>query len=127
MKAWFEEARFDIFAECDVYCEDGSYLYVENEPFNYNGDYTCCVYQQGRNLDGTMFYIRGEHCPADNNYIMSLDKAPWNVARDIIERDLAELQAYEYDNGNVENSEIIEDARCSLMEDAKEDEIFIFW
>lgn len=44
MKAWYEEARFNIFTECDVFIEDGNYLYIENEPFNYNGDYICRLY-----------------------------------------------------------------------------------
>ena len=39
MTAWYESARFDVFCDCDVYIEDGNYIYVENQPLNYRGDY----------------------------------------------------------------------------------------
>lgn len=102
MTAWHETARFRIFTDIDVYCEDGNYLLVENQPFNYHGDYVCCDYQQGRNLDGTMFYMQGEHCGADNEYIVKLQKAPWDVARNVILLSLESWIKYEeqftYDN-----------------------------
>lgn len=135
MTAWHETARFRIFTDCDVFVEDGGhYLYVENQAFNHHGDYICCEYQQGRNLDGTMFYMQGEHCGADNEYIMQLQKAPWNIARDVIERNLADWQKheeeYEEDNsmeeehGDILNSILIQDARDCLMRSAVESEKF---
>ena len=59
-KAWHDSARFRIFSECDVYMEGSSYLYVENQPFDYNGFYVCFDYQQGRNLDGSKCLTSGE-------------------------------------------------------------------
>lgn len=131
MTAWHEEARFDVFCECDVFIEDGHYLYVENQPFDYNGNYICCDYQQGRNADNTMFYMKGEHSGASNDYIMSLRKAPWKVARDVIEKELKDMERIEaeLDNDRDEddrNAPIIEDARRCLMEYATENEVFSY-
>lgn len=131
-KAWHKTARFDIFTDTDVYCEDGNYLLVENQAFNYYGDYVCCVYQRGRNLDGTMFYMQGEHCGADNEYILGLRKAPWNIARDIIARSLESWQKYEEifkdedDDCCDSISGLIEEARWYLMHDADENEKFTY-
>lgn len=119
MTAWHKTARFYIFTDIDVFVEDsGRYLLVENRAFNYHGDYICCEYQQGRNLDGTMFYMQGEHCGADNEYILGLKKAPWNIARDIILRDLESWQQYEE---QFESDEYEDDYECGisgLIEDA---------
>lgn len=119
MTAWHKTARFRIFTDCDVFVEDsGRYLYVENQAFNYHGDYVCCEYQQGRNLDGTMFYMQGEHCGADNKYILGLQKAPWNIARDILLRDLESWQQYEEQFGGDEYEDDYEYGISGLIEDA---------
>lgn len=118
MTAWHETARFRIFTDIDVYCEDGNYLLVENKAFNYHGDYVCCVYQQGRNLDGTAFYMQGEHCGADNEYIVKLEKAPWNIARDVVLRSLTSWQQYEEQFENDEYDDDYCDGISGLIEDA---------
>lgn len=135
-KAWHEDARFHIFTDCDVFIEDGHYLYVENQAYNYNGDYVCCDFQQGRNLDGTMFYMQGEHSGASNKYILGFKKAPWNIARDVIERYLAIWQKHKErfeeenrlseENGDFMDSVSIQDARDNLMRYAVEGEKFVY-
>lgn len=123
MAAWHENARFYIFADCDVFIDDdGDYLYVENEAFNYNGDYTCCLYYQREDWNGTKWYDRGEHIGACNEYISGLEKAPWSVAQRIISSYLAEWEVRE----SKENADIINDARYSLLNDATEDERFVY-
>lgn len=132
--AWHDNARFRIFTECDVYMEGGNYLYVENEAFNYNGFYTCCPYQQGTNLDGSKFYLEGDFAGADNKYIMGLEKAPWNIAKDVISRYLLGWQHHEelleesgmYDDLDDGISGLIEEARYSLENYAVENEKFVF-
>lgn len=124
MAAWHEDARFYIFVDCDVFIEnDGTYLYVENEAFNYNGDYTCCLYYQREGWNGTKWYDRGEHIGACNEYISGLEKAPWSVAQRIISSYLAEWEMRE----SKENADIINDARYSLLNDATEDEKFFYY
>lgn len=130
MTAWHENARFDIFCECDVYVESpGRYLYVENTAHNYHGDYVCNEYQQGTNVDNTAFYMRFDTSCVSNEYIAGLEKAPWNVARDIIGIELDRLKYIESmneadkDESMVEN---IEDAMRCLMEYAVEGEKFTY-
>ena len=119
MTDWHENARFHIFTDYDVFVEDsGHYLLVENQAFNYHGDYVCCEYQQGRNLDGTMFYMQGEHCGADNEYIVKLQKAPWDIARDVI---LRSLESWQQREEQFESDEYEDDDDCGisgLIEDA---------
>lgn len=123
MAAWYEDARFHIFTDCDVFIEDdGTYLYVENVAFNYNGDYTCCLYYQRECWNGTKLYDRGEHIGACNEYIGGLEKAPWSVAQRIISSYLAEWASHE----SKENADIINDAKNSLLNDATEDEKFFY-
>lgn len=123
MTAWHEDARFYIFTDCDVFVEDnGTYLYVENEAFNYNGDYTCCLYYQREDWNGTKWYDSGEHIGACNEYIGGLEKAPWNVAQFIISSYLAEWASHESE----EDAKIINDAKDSLLNDATEDEKFSY-
>mgnify|MGYP006910410493 CR=1 FL=1 len=122
MTAWYEDARFDVFADCDVFKEDGHYLYVENQAYDYNGSYVCCDYQQGRNLDGTMFYMRGDVSGASNDYVMGLEKAPWDIARDIIGRVLDNMKEHE----TAEFKDVIDNAKHYLMEYATEDEKFSY-
>ena len=128
MTAWHKDARFNIFCEIDVFMEGSNYLLVENQAFNYHGDYTCCLFQQGHNLDGSAFYLQGEHCGADNEYIMQLEKAPWNIARDVIALGLENWKKYEeqFEKEDDEErcSELIENAIWYLMHDAKEEEKF---
>lgn len=126
MKAWHEDARFDVFGDCDVYCEDGNYLYVENEPFDYSGMYICRDYQQGRNADNTFFYMRGDYAGADNEYIMTLEKAPWNIARDIIMSELNNMIRHYNDVEDYEAVYIVEDAEDWLMTYGKEGEKFTY-
>ena len=136
-KAWHDNARFRIFSECDVYMEGSSYLYVENQPFNYYGSYVCCDYQQGRNLDGSKFYLKGEFAGADNKYICNLEKAPWNIAKDIIglylkdwQRQEEMLEELDDDDESGEAGDslagLIEEARYSLNQYAVENEKFEF-
>ena len=125
MNAWHECARFDVFNKRDVFIENGHYLYVEDDAFDFNGNYVCREYQQGRNEDNTFFYFPGEPMAADNAYVMSLEKAPWNIARDVI---LRELEIMKKDYSEIEDDEaveIIENVKDSLMEYATEDEKFI--
>ena len=123
MAAWHEDARFYIFTDCDVFVEDdGTYLYVENEAFNYNGDYTCCLYYQRECWNGTKLYDRGEHIGACNEYIGGLEKAPWSVAQRTISSYLAEWASHE----SKENADIINDAKNSLLNDATEYEKFFY-
>lgn len=128
MTAWHENARFDVFAECDVFVEDsGRYLYVENKAFDYNGYYCCHCYQQGTNLDGTKFYLCGEWTAADNEYVMGLEPAPWNIARDLIAEEMriwAETVSVDEDDVDFNEAEDILLARKSLLEDAVEGEKF---
>ena len=119
MTAWHETARFRIFADVDVFVEDsGHYLLVENQAFNYHGDYVCCEYQQGRNLDGTMFYMQGEHCGADNEYIVKLQKAPWDIARDVILHSLESWIKYEEQFVNDDEDDADDNGTIGLIEDA---------
>lgn len=126
MAAWHEDARFDVFTDCDVFVESpGHYLYVENQAYNYNGDYVCREYQQGTNLDGTKFYMVGEYAPASNDYIMGLKPAPWNIARDVIARELITLWEEEtMASEDVERADDILMARDALLSDAVEGEKF---
>ena len=131
MTAWHESARFDVFCDCDVYIEDGNYLYVENQPFNYCGDYICYPYHCGENLDGTPYYVYDDCSGAGNDYISTLVKAPWDVARNIIERHLAATQIHEEDLDKERDEDeriapIIYDARHSLMEYATDGEKFTY-
>lgn len=129
MAAWHEDARFNVFTDCDVFIEDGEYLYVENRAFDYSGRYACRDYQQGRNADNTFFYMRGEYSGADNDYIMTLEKAPWNIARDIIMRELDSMIRYYNeieDNEAVETACIIEGAEDALMTYGNEGEKFTY-
>ena len=133
MTAWHEDARFEIFGcECDVYVEGENYLYVENEVFNYYGDYTCCDYHQGRNPDGTTFYLKGECGGADNDYIVhELLKAPWEVAKYIVELELESLRDHEwqldkYKDENDWNSPLIDEAIYALINHAVEGEKFVW-
>ena len=132
MTAWHENARFRIFTDVDVFIEGSNYLLVENQAFNYHGDYVCCLFQQGRNLDGSAFYLQNEHCGADNEYIMQLEKAPWNIARDVIalslenwkkrEEEYEEDNSMEEEQGDILNSVYIQNAMDSLMHNAVEGE-----
>lgn len=123
MAAWYEDTRFYIFTDCDVFIEDdGTYLYVENEACDYNGDYTCCTYYQREDWDGTKWYDGGEHIGACNEYINRLEKAPWDVARHIISSYLAFAASHE----DKEDAEIINDAKDSLLNDATEYEKFSY-
>lgn len=123
MAAWHEDARFYIFADCDVFIEDdGNYLYVENEPFDYNGNYTCCIYYQCENHDGAKWYDRGEHVAVSNEYVNDLEKAPWDVAQCIISHYLAEWALHE----DGETADIINDAKANLMNNATAEERFVY-
>lgn len=123
MASWHDNARFDLFTQCDVYVESpGHYLYVENVAYDYNGSYACCEYQQGTNLDGTKFYMQGEWVPASNEYIMQLEKAPWGIARDVV---LKALENYKNSLGSEEERDIVDDAIEGLM-DAVESEVYAY-
>lgn len=124
MTAWHEDARFNVFTDCDVFIEDGNYLYVENKPFGYSGRYLCHDYQQGRNADNTFFYMRGEYSGADNEYIMTLEKAPWNIARDVI---MCELNNMIRNYGSIEDYEAVSIIEYAIdwLSNAKEGEKFI--
>lgn len=122
MTAWHEDARFDVFTKCDVYIEDGHYLYVENQAYNYDGGYNCVECNISDNSDGSKYYIWSSWSGADNGYIIGLEKAPWDIAREIIERNLARWESHE----DKDKAEIIEDARWYLMNDATEDEVFTY-
>lgn len=131
MATWHDYARFDVFCDCDVFVEDGHYLFVENNAFDYAGNYACHDYQQGRNLDGTMFYLAGEYSGASNDYIMSLEKASWNVARDVVLRELHEVLKHEsvLDKERDEdyaNVPIIEDAIFCLGNHLEKDGKFVY-
>lgn len=126
MTAWHEDARFNVFADCDVFIEDGNYLYVENQAFDYSGRYACRDYQQGRNADNTFFYMRGEYSGADNDYIMTLEKAPWNIARDIIMRELDSMIRHYNEIEDNEAVYIIEGAEDALMTYGNEGEKFTY-
>lgn len=126
MTAWNECTRFDVFNDCDVYVESpGHYIYVEDRPYNYHGDYTARVYQQGTNLDGTKFYMQCEYVPASNDYIIGLKPAPWNIARDIVAKEL-EIWAQHEKVSDEENAECILAARGALLEDSVEGEKFVW-
>lgn len=131
MTDWHENARFDVFCKCDVFIEDGHYLYVEKQPYGMYGDYACCDYQQGRNADNTMFYVRGEHSGASNEYIMGLRKAPWKVARDVVAAELKHMEYVESlsDKDRDEDDKsapLVNDARRCLFEYANENEVFTY-
>ena len=126
---WKDNARFNIFCQCDVFVEDGHYLYVESMPFNYNGMFTVREYSIVKQYDNTNAYIYCDICGADNEYISNLDMAPWEIARDIIERELARWEmnerGYEDDEDDIDsNASIIHDARWSLMHYATPNEKF---
>lgn len=124
MTAWYEDARFYIFTDCDVFVEnDGTYLYVENEAFNYNGDYTCCLYYQRKEWNGTKWYDRGEHIGVCNEYINKLEKAPWDVARTIICNYLSSWASHEDDDTAL----IILNAKDALMEYPIEEGTFVYY
>lgn len=130
MTAWHEDARFNVLSDCDVFIEDDEYLYVENRAFDYSGRYACRPYQQGRNADNTFFYMRGEYFGADNDYIMTLEKAPWNIARDIIMRELDSMICYYNeieDNEANEAACIIECVEDALMTYGNKGEKFTYF
>lgn len=122
MTAWYENARFNVFCECDVFIEDDHFLWVENEAFDYDGSYVCRECVIIKKFDGSNYYMWSDCNGANNDYIMGLEKAPWNIARDIVERELARFQGEVGD----EDAESIEDARRCLMEYASEYEQFVY-
>ena len=112
MAAWHEDARFHIFTDCDVFIEgNGTYLYVENEAFDYYGDYTCCIYYERSDYDGTKWYGRGDHVGCCNEYINKLEKAPWDIAKSIITSYLVFTADHEDDE---DKKETINDAKNCL-------------
>jgi hypothetical protein len=137
MTAWHENARFNIFTECDVYIEDDHYLYVENQAFDYYGDYVCRECHIIDDPTGNTAFMWHDAVGADNDYICGFDnvdgleKAPWNIARKIINSYLVRWQSIEetldkYHSENEKKAPLIEDARWYLMHDATEDEVFTY-
>ena len=75
---------------CDVFCEDGHYLYAEAEPTGWAHMVACNEYR------GTMGdWVRGDTDSADVAYLASLERAPEDVARDIVATE--HLRSWVYD------------------------------
>lgn len=123
MVMWHEDARFNIFTECDVYDEDSNYLLVKNIPDfsgkslqHQSGKFDACMYYRRFDQDGNISYVQSDHVAASNGYIRELPKAPWNIARDIIAHDLDTQMEQEVAIKNVKNEA---ENRIKILNSAK--------
>ena len=84
----------DVFIE-----DDGTYLYVECEPWNW-AHLLCCVnYVKTENLAGSTEWIIGEHSGCDVEYLKALKPAPEDDAKWIIGNEIIrEAQARAIDD-----------------------------
>lgn len=64
----------------DVFIDGENYLYACAEAFDYNGSYTVCEYEK---LDND-YWLTYDHAGASYAYLMSLDHAPYDVAKDVM-------------------------------------------
>ena len=69
----------------DVFLEDGHLLYASAEPFEWAHRLACVTYYQ----DSSGALTRGETVGADVGYLDSLEPAPDDVARKVIETEWA--------------------------------------
>lgn len=121
MTIWHDDARFDVFTICDVYIEDNGYLYVEDQAFDYHGNYNVNPYEISEQANGESILIRYDTCGADNDYICTLEQAPFDIAKRII---LNELRLWKR-HTNQEEADIIQNAIEDLEEHTEEEGKFI--
>jgi len=85
--------RFDD-QYCDVFIEDGHYLYAEADPFQWFHFLTVNEWHATRNLHGETEWIRHDAAGADTAYLETLEPAPVDVAQFIIKREYARSLYY---------------------------------
>ena len=94
MATWMQEhARFAVGDEVVVDCfiedpEEGQVgddlLVVWDEPYDFDGSFTCLTMKMGRSLARGMRFTLGEHVGASPEYLNGLTPAPEDVAKNAI-------------------------------------------
>lgn len=94
---------------CDVFIEDGHYLYAEAEPMGWAHMLACNEYHIIHGDD----WIRYDTASTDAAYLLNLEKAPEEVARNIIATEY--LRSFVYAE-RAEGNEPDEDERTEMWE-----------